>query len=252
MPALLAIESSAHVGAVCLLPDCARPECRFAESIGDDGKHSAWLLPAVERVFAAAGRALGAIDAVAFGAGPGAFTGVRTACATAQALAYAWHKPLVAVDSLAALAQQAIDETPSVQIVLDARMGEVYCARFERSNVASADGQQLRRLTRTALWRPAAVPLPPGATLIGSGAALVTAAQPHAALPQLDAARVLALESEWATGVARVAAAMLAHGLVTDAVAAEPIYVRNNVAQTEAERLAWRQSASTRTAAAPC
>ena len=61
------------------------------EIVRDDAKLSAWVLPAVERVLARWGGDVGQIAAIAFGAGPGSFTGVRTACNTAQSLVYAWR-----------------------------------------------------------------------------------------------------------------------------------------------------------------
>ena len=229
MPCILAIETSAHIGAVAILRG-ERCEVELAaELVRDDRKLSGWALPAIERVIAAAGLTHTAVDAIAFGAGPGSFTGVRTACATAQSLAYAWRRPLVCVDSLEALADAAFAE--QVCVVLDARMGEVFSASFARQT----DGD-LHRVTATGVSTPHAVVVAADTELIGSGAYLVRELRTAAMAATVDA------EAHWAHGVARVAVRQLARGETTDPMHAEPIYVRNNVALTEAERKLAREA----------
>ncbi len=223
MPCILAIETSAHIGAVAILRGDQCETVLASEFVRDDQKLSAWVLPAIIRVFAEAQLDHASVEAIAFGAGPGSFTGVRTACATAQTLAYAWRRPLVAVDSLEALAETST--AASICVVLDARMREVFSASFARR----ADGQ-LQRLTAITVSAPDTVDVTAGAELTGSGAHLLPA--PHVAA--LAATRQA--EARWAHGVARVAARKLARGETTDPAHAEPIYVRNNVALTEAER----------------
>ena len=222
MQTLLAIECSSHVNAVAYIADIDRPDEWLGEMSRDDVKASAWLLPAIERVLTKAGARITDVNVVAFGAGPGSFTGVRTACATAQALAYSWHASLIAVDCLQALAEAST--LAQVDVVLDARMDELYAASFARS----ASGE-LNRVSGTALERTGAFVAREGATLLGSGAHLVA--------PAL-ADKTIASENRWAYGVARVAIAKLSRGELTDPRFAEPIYVRNNVAQTEAQRAA--------------
>ena len=234
MPCILAIETSAHIGAVAILRGERCEEVLAAEFVRDEQKLSTWVLPAIERIFAAALLTHSAVDAVAFGAGPGSFTGVRTACATAQSLAYVWQRPLVAVDSLEALAEVAT--AANVCVVLDARMREVFSASFVR--LATGELQRPRATTVSA---PDAVVVAAGAELIGSGAQLLPA--PHVAA----LAKTAHAEARWAHGVARVAARLLALGETTDPMHAEPIYVRNNVALTEVER---KQQAHAREAAA--
>ena len=240
MPVILAIETSARVGAVALLPDAPQSDNAIVEIVRDDAKLSAWVLPAVERVLARWGGHVGQIAAIAFGAGPGSFTGVRTACSTAQSLAYAWQKSLLAVDSLDALAQQAVNDCAQVTVALDARMGEVYVASFTRQLEAS--GATMQRMAATTVQHPSSVTLASNALLLGSGAPLVAAAQPDALASVIDRERNRTIENQWAVGVARVATVMLAQGANVDPIAAEPIYVRNNVAQTEVERLAHRRA----------
>ena len=227
MQSILAIECSSHVGAVAYLPDVAQPDDGFFEVVRDTVKLSAWVVPAISRVLAQAGASKQDVQVVAFGAGPGAFTGVRTACATAQSLAYAWQVPLIAVDSLEALA--AASSFAHVDVVLDARMNEVYSASFERL----ADGRA-RRVSDTVLSSAGAFVPRDSVVLLGSGAALVGVGKHATSRASTD--ETLAAEARWAYGVARVAIAKLAVLEFTDPERAEPIYVRNKVALTEAER----------------
>ncbi len=224
MQSILAIECSSHIGAVAYLPDITRPDHWVGEVVRDTVKLSSWVLPAVERVLTKAEASKQDVSVVAFGAGPGAFTGVRTACATAQALAYAWQVPLIAVDSLEALA--AASNFANIDVVLDARMNELYCASFERLG----DGQ-IRRISNTALSNIGRFVVRNSATLLGSGAKLVSTGNSLANLGETQTA-----EARWGYGVAQIAIAKLANREFTDPQSAEPIYVRNKVALTESER----------------
>lgn len=221
MPTLLAIECSSHINAVAYLNDIDRPDEWLGEISRDDVKGSMWLLPAIDRVLAKAGARKTEVNIVAFGAGPGSFTGVRTACATAQALAYAWRASLIAVDCLEALA--AASTLAQVDVVLDARMSELYAASFERS------AGRLLRISPTALVASNAFAARADVTLLGSGARLVA---------PIDERATHDAEDRWAYGVALVAIGKFAKGELADPQYAEPIYVRNNVARTEAERAA--------------
>ena len=91
------------------------------ESAGN--RHGELVLPMLDRLVAAAGFPLAGLDAVAFGAGPGSFTGLRIACGVAQGLAFARGLPVVGISSLEALAEES--GAPRVVACLDARMREV-------------------------------------------------------------------------------------------------------------------------------
>lgn len=96
-------------------------------------RHNELILPMCETVLAECGLALNHLDAVAFGCGPGAFTGVRIAAGVTQGIAYAQDLPVVPVSTLANLAQQAADKDSSVRFILpaiDARMEEIYWAVY--------------------------------------------------------------------------------------------------------------------------
>lgn len=201
------------------------------------------LLPAVRDLLAEAGLALRDLDAIAFGHGPGAFTGLRTACAVAQGLAVGTDRPLLALDTLAALAESARQQgetSDAVWSVLDARMGEVYAARWCRG----ADGGWMAD-GPVALYSPAALadaielapaPLAGNAlavqaeVLVPLAARLGLATWP-AAVPEGGALAVLA----------RVAQG---RGAWIDPALALPLYVRDKVAQTTAEREALRSAAA--------
>ncbi|NBA94513.1 tRNA (adenosine(37)-N6)-threonylcarbamoyltransferase complex dimerization subunit type 1 TsaB [Pseudomonas sp. R5(2019)] len=90
--------------------------------------HAQKLLPMIKAILAEAGTSLSAIDAIAFGRGPGAFTGVRIAIGVVQGLAFGLDRPVLPVSNLALLAQRALREHGAQQVAaaIDARMDEVY------------------------------------------------------------------------------------------------------------------------------
>lgn len=207
--------------------------------LGHDGAGGAQashtLIPAIEALLAQAGTALDRLDAIVFGQGPGSFTGLRTACAVAQGLAFGARAgagvPVLPVPTLMAVAEDARQTSGCTQVLaaLDARMGEVYAARF-----AWEDGPHAWRMDGPMqLLAPEAVAVPPGWTLAGNavpayGERLAPAAARVAALPT-------------AAALLRLAPALLARGAAVDAEHALPLYVRDKVAQTTAERAAARE-----------
>lgn len=121
--------------------------------------HAEHILPMIDGILAEGGIALSALDALAFGRGPGGFTGVRLAASVTQGLAFAADLPVVAISDLAAVAQRAFDREPSVTRMLvcnDARMKEVYWACFERDAAGLALAIGPERVSPTdavELWR---------------------------------------------------------------------------------------------------
>lgn len=95
--------------------------------------HSDLILGMMDELFNAAGTSVSAIDAVAFGRGPGSFTGVRIGVAVAQGIAFARDVPVIPISSLAAIAQRAADQLDidTIAVAMDARMGEIYCACYQ-------------------------------------------------------------------------------------------------------------------------
>lgn len=188
------------------------------------------LIPAIEAALGAAGTTLAQLDAIAFCAGPGSFTGVRTAAAVAQGLALASGKPVFALDMLELIAREAFLRTQATWVagVVDARMNEVYYAVFRR------DGAEVRAVL------PAAVA---AATTARADIArtcpetdVVVAGQPELfANAGWQPAQALALRID-ADALVRGARSACAAGPGLQAQDALPIYVRNKVALTTAER----------------
>jgi tRNA threonylcarbamoyladenosine biosynthesis protein TsaB len=192
--------------------------------------HSETLLPLVRTLMDEAGIAFTQLDAIAFGSGPGAFTGLRIACGLAQGLAVAAGVPVVPVSSLMALAE--VGGAPRVLALLDARMGEVYAATFSRDPAGT-----LSVVADARVSSPIAVAIPAGVGWLACGNA--PAVYPLLA-ERLQAAGILwrGPATPAADSVARLAAGQLARGEPgIDPAAAAPLYVRDKVAQTVAERL---------------
>lgn len=223
--------------------ETATESCSAALLVGDrllerselaPRRHAELLLPMCEALLAEAGLARSALDALAVGCGPGAFTGVRLAISAAQGIALALDLPVVPVSSLAALAMQAPRNGADVLAVIDARMGEVYAGAFRYG----ADGL-LAALGEESVGAAAALPLPlpPAASawnVIGSG--WTTYADALAA--RLSAAPVWADGARYpqAIDVARLAAPLARAGRGVAAELALPVYLRDKVALTLAEQ----------------
>ena len=129
---ILAIETSTETASVALLEG----ERIGERSVAGRPGHSETLLPEILGLLADAGVALADLDAIAYGAGPGAFTGLRLACGVVQGLAMGANKPAIPVGTLEALASQCADESGAIFIAVDARMSEVYFAAYERRDGA--------------------------------------------------------------------------------------------------------------------
>lgn len=192
------------------------------------------LIPEILALLARAGTSLDQLDAIVFGQGPGSFTGLRSACAVAQGLAFGARAgrglPVLPVPTLMAVAEQARQLAGCTRVVaaLDARMGEVYVARYLHADESAS----WRIEGDIDLLAPEAVVVPEGWTLAGN-AANVYGERLASAAP-----RVSALPT--AAALLRLAPAMLARGAAVDAEHALPLYVRDKVAQTTAEREATR------------
>ena len=193
--------------------------------------HGAHVLQLIDALLADAGVALGTLDALAFGRGPGAFTGVRLAASITQGLAYSSGLPVLPVSDLRAVAQRTLMVAPtceSVLVGLDARLGEVYWAGFERraglAQAATAEGvdRPARMIERAGSW-------------LGNGDVAAGAGSGFALYPQLAASLAARLGSLWPDLAphAREIAVLAAHDGLAAAVPAElalPVYVRNDVA----------------------
>jgi tRNA threonylcarbamoyladenosine biosynthesis protein TsaB len=226
MPTILAIETSAELASCALLVN----DAVIARATAGVRSHSQSILPMVQELLREAGIALADCDAIAFGAGPGSFTGVRTACGVAQGLAYGANLPVLPMVTLAAMAESCRARCGATEVltVLDARMGEVYWAQYR------FDGAW-REVVAPTLSAPQAVaPLAvAGLQACGNGFEAYVAAFAG----QAFAAGAMADIVPHAREMAPLAVGALAAGEGVPAAQAQPIYLRNKIAFTTAERL---------------
>lgn len=230
---LLALETSSACCSVALLHDGMLLE----HSEIAPRRHGELVLPMAEALLAEAGLARTALDVIAVGRGPGAFTGVRLGVALAQGLALALALPVVPVSSLAALALAApADGSVQTLALLDARMGEVYAGWFRHG------GEQLvAPLGGERVCAPGAVRLPHAERpwqVLGSG----WGAHGPTVAAALGSAPVWSAAAHYpqAAAVARLGAARFAAGGGVAPAEALPVYLRDKVAETLAERRAAR------------
>jgi tRNA threonylcarbamoyladenosine biosynthesis protein TsaB len=240
---LLAFDTSTEILSVAVGRDGADGLPQVWQHSGAGGAQaSAALIPAILSLLAQAQMRLEELDAIAFGAGPGSFTGLRTACSVAQGLGFGANVPLLPLDTLLALAEQAriqfADGVASpfrVLAALDARMDEIYAASY------AFDGLAWSRQQEATLLRPETLVLEPGQVLAGNvasyGARLGALTVGGSGLMVLQA-------MPSATAMLRLAPALLAAGLAVAAEQARPHYVRDKVAKTTDERAAEKLAAA--------
>lgn len=196
-------------------------------------EHGDRLLAMIDELLAEAELSPAGLDVLAYGRGPGAFTGVRIAVGTAQGIAFAQRLPVVGVSTLAALAQGALRQHGAERVVaaIDARMGEVYWGAF----AADADGL-MQPLIAESVAAPGEVELPPGEGWLGVGTGWESHGAPLAARlgPRLrsDVGRALPDARDM------LALARAAHdrGEAVAAAEALPVYLRDRVAAKPRQR----------------
>jgi tRNA threonylcarbamoyladenosine biosynthesis protein TsaB len=189
------------------------------------------ILPLAARVLADAGVSLRALGGIAYGAGPGSFTGVRIACGVVQGMALGANLPVFGVPTLGAIAHAAWRKHGWSRVLacLDARMGEVYVASYVRS------GERWTRIGDPAVCKPDNVQTADGGTWHGAGEGF--AAYPHLAQRMRLAENDPMVVTD-AQAIAEWAWPHLVAGEGTDAAGAQPLYVRHRVALTTVERAA--------------
>jgi tRNA threonylcarbamoyladenosine biosynthesis protein TsaB len=223
---LLAIDTSCEHASLALLVDDEIIE----RTLEGHSNHSERLLPTLTALLAEAQIPLTALDALAFGAGPGAFTGVRLACGVAQGLAMGAGLGVVPVCSLAALSLQGGGER--VFVATDARIGEIYCAAYHCRGGAPVEVQE------PVCVPPHEVALPSDGRWYLIGSAL--RAYPDI-VERLRGERCCgwnAAAVPRARDIATLAIAAVREGRAVAPELAAPLYVRDKVALTTAERLA--------------
>ena len=225
MPTILAIETSSELASCALL----RGDVVSSRDSSGVRTHSQSILPMVQSLLAEAGITLRDCDAIAYGSGPGSFTGVRTACGIAQGLAFGAGLPVVPVVTLDAMALACHQQhrADAILTVLDARMGEVYWAQY-----SYADG--LRAVVAPTLSAPAEVrPQGEPVSACGNGLAAYAAAFEGSAFAAAAHHDIM----PHAVQIGQLARVAFAAGAFVAPAEAQPLYLRNKIAFTSAERL---------------
>jgi tRNA threonylcarbamoyladenosine biosynthesis protein TsaB len=224
MPRLLAFDTSTEQLSVAV----RRGDALFAHSGAGGAQSSTTLIPLIQQLLAEAGLALSQLDAIAFGRGPGSFTGLRTACSVAQGLGFGAGVRLLPIDTLHAVAEEARERFGARQVValLDARMEQVYAADYD-FDAPGIPGSEARLLAPEDVQIPAAGWALAGNAFQAYGARLPGTAARHEVLPT-------------ASAMLRLAPGLIAAGRTVAPADAWPLYVRDKVAQTTEERMRIR------------
>lgn len=221
---ILALDTSTEHCSVALWRDGAVHERAVHAGQG----HSEILTDMVDAVLAEGGLRLNRVDGIAYGQGPGSFTGLRIACAVAQGLAFPADIPLAGIGTLHAMALAC--GAAKVLCCLDARMQEIYHAAYVR------EGDTYREVSPPRVCAPAAAPQLPDDGWTGCGSGFVTY---HGLLRQRYGAVLARVADDvypHARDIARLAAPVFAAGQGIPAEEAAPLYIRDKVALKTAER----------------
>jgi len=225
---LLAIDTSTDFCSIA----ASRGEALFSRHERAGQRQAETILGMIEAVLAEARIALAQIDGIAYGEGPGSFTGLRIAAGVTQGLALARGIGVIGVGSLLALSEEAGSDAASGRVIacLDAHMGEVYHAAYRRA------GAGWEEVSAPGLYRPEAVPLASGGNWTGCGDGFAAYRERLAA--RLGE-RVCAIRPEAAPSaraVLKLATPRFAAGEAKDAATAVPVYLRDKVALKTSER----------------
>ena len=230
-PCLLALDTATEQMALAVAAADGRAWC---QNLPGGALASAQLLPALQALLQQAGHRLADVQAIAYGQGPGAFTGLRTACAVAQGLAFGVDKPVLAIDSLLLVAEDARSQAPDELadglwwVAMDARMDEAYAALYRHQ---AGQWQALRPPALYTLPALAAAWLcDPPVRLAGNASTAFGARLPS------GSARLWPLQADRAAALLRLALAAWRDGRGQPAEQAMPLYLRDKVALTTAER----------------
>jgi tRNA threonylcarbamoyladenosine biosynthesis protein TsaB len=224
--------------------DTATERCSVALSLGDaiidravdtPRGHADLILPMIESALAEGGVALGQLDGIAYGRGPGGFTGVRIAIGVVQGLAFGAGLPTVGVSNLAAVAQQVAVSDDRILVCMDARMGEVYWGLFHCNPatglVEPASEEAVAKPERVMTEMAAQPSYVPGITVTAG-----TGWQAYAQLAPLLAARSFPAVLPRARDIAVLAKQDFAQGRSQKAAEAQPVYLRDQVVAVSVKR----------------
>lgn len=213
---------------VVLAIDTATERCSVAlrmngicieRSVDTPRGHADLILPMIEEVLAEGGVSLADLDGLAYGRGPGAFTGVRIAIGVIQGLAYGAGLLTVGISDLAAVAQQVAKAGERVLVCMDARMKEVYCAHFE----CAPDTGLVHVVGEERVIAPDQVRADAASVFAGTGFSA------YPILAELAGTGVHAQVLPRASAIALLGEAALLAGYGRPAVEAQPVYLRDQV-----------------------
>lgn len=221
---ILALETSTEYCSVALWQDGS---CISRSELAGQ-KHSELLIGMLDGLLREAGTSLAQLDGIAFGAGPGSFTGVRIACGTAQGLALGACLPVAGISTLLALAQASGHD--KVVAALDARMGEIYHAAYQKR------AGEWAAVCEPVLCLPQFAPAVEGLGWFGAGSGfnMYESILGNHYADQLTGMDSLAIPQ--ASAIAELAAGQFASGMGMDAALAAPVYLRDKVALKTCER----------------
>lgn len=224
---LLALDTSTEFLSLALTKD----DRIFTHYQAAGSAASQLVLPQIQVLLDSANIKLQDLDGIAFGAGPGAFTGVRIASGVAQGLGYGANLPVVGINTLTAVAEASGQQ--KVIVCLDARMGEIYHAALIKQNGVWVE------ISETKVCKPQAAPLLEGNNWVGVGSGWAVYGE---VLSQIYAnnlsqpSNFIADITPTAEAIMRLAQPVFEAGQAKPAAEAMPIYIRNRVALTTLER----------------
>ncbi|PHS73509.1 MAG: tRNA (adenosine(37)-N6)-threonylcarbamoyltransferase complex dimerization subunit type 1 TsaB [Cycloclasticus sp.] len=226
---ILAIETATEACSAALLLDGELLD-RFQVA---PREHGNLILSMVDELLQQAGVSLQNLDALAFGRGPGSFTGVRMATGVIQGLAFAANLPVAPVSTLKALAQQAIGQAndgQTVYAVLDARMAEVYWCEYIIEN------GRLKDVSKEAVIAPSTISAVPRKSVVGIGHGWDTYRDELTQVVNAKSLSIIPNALPRAREVAQLAVQLINNGQTVAAENALPVYLRDNVAKKKAQQ----------------
>ncbi len=223
----------------------------WTQTLPGGAQASSGLIPAVLALLAEADMPLASLDAIVFGRGPGSFTGLRTACAVAQGLAFGADVPVLPVDTLLAVAEEARwtqvqsgaiapDVALTVLALLDARMDEVYSAAYRWDPVPGGGLGRWLEASPLQVGAPEKLQMPDDRVVLQAGNAFAAYGE---RLPPCVSGGLRCEALPTAAALLRLAPVLWVQGLAVPAEQAMPLYIRDKVANTTAEREALKAQA---------
>lgn len=230
MTTILALDASTELCSVALM----REGVLLEKVSSTPRSHANRLLPMIDDVLAQGALSLKQLDAIAFGAGPGSFTGLRICVGIVQGLAFGANLPVVAVSSLESMAYAAQRRYPTLRYVvpaIDARMGEIYSAAYTLSGSAP-EMVIAPQVTAVANLDITLSEWLSGKDAVGVGSGWALLQQSAGALSQCET-------DLWpqAGAVASLAENAFLRGAYTDAMGAEPVYLRTEISWKKRTRI---------------